>query len=165
MSAPRKVQGVAIVTASMLLSALAMNTAMAFPAIRAPGARTGATQQPHTAIVGELKATRTLLEQADHDYKGHRAKAVHEISHAIHVLEHGMGKHHAAGPTGPKPVVEKPKGGNEPQAVSDKQLQQAITQLTAIGGQLTSLKGEHHMKAAEAVQAAIAELNTALKIK
>ena len=108
-----------------------------------------------------------MLEHGDHDYQGHRAKAVHEITQAIHDLE---GKHAHAGKKGGAHAGKKPAGaGNskgsaklkEPQATSDAQLKQAIQMLTQIESQL----GNTHPKARTSVQMAIQELNTALTIK
>src|SRR5262249_44315284 len=50
-------------------------------------------------VVLELRATKQLLERADHDYKGHRARAVHEINAAIHSLDGHHPVHHLH-PTG-----------------------------------------------------------------
>ncbi len=124
----------------------------------------GAQSQDHQ-IVGELHSTKQLLEKADHDYKGHRARVVHEISLAIHSLTH---HHHPAGKAAePKPAATSKtgdKGMKEPQEVSDAQLKQAVQQLETVKGQLKS-GHEHHAKALFAVSKAIEELHTALKIK
>ncbi len=106
-------------------------------------------------LVTALEAVRTTLNMANHDYKGHRAAAVHQVSHAIHVIKHG--KPH------PKPAetFQAPKGGNnEPQSVSDMQLQASITALQG----LTVPPSKHQTKVVQHINNAIAELNTALKV-
>jgi hypothetical protein len=120
------------------------------------------TRQPFAQQVAELRSTRSLLEKADHDYRGHRAKAVHEISVAIHALEHGH--HHAQ--TGSFRDSKSGGGNREPQAVSDAQLRKAIHQLKTVESQLhgaTDNSGRH--KAHTAIHKAIHELETALKIR
>jgi hypothetical protein len=100
-----------------------------------------------------------LLERADHDYKGHRARAVHEITAAIHAVE-GRPHHARRLPHIPKPHAHRP-ARTEPQAVSDAQLRQAIQQLAAVEAQLGTL----HPKARAAIAAAVRELHTALRIR
>jgi hypothetical protein len=129
-------------------------------------------------VIAELKAARALLEKANHDYQGHRAKAVHEITHAIHLLEHG--KHHpnpqtaAGNGNGNKPTAAGGKKGkkaagnankpNEPQGQSDAQLKHAIEILHKVEKQLHGGQAQHHRHAAEAIHKAIHELHTALKV-
>ncbi|HWY88278.1 MAG TPA: hypothetical protein VNX28_16320 [Gemmataceae bacterium] len=107
-------------------------------------------QNPYAGQVAQLRATAHLLQLADHDYQGHRARAVHDIHLAIHILHPGQHKHH--------PPSAKIVGNNEPQSVSDAQLRQAITQLQAIRGQLPP-------QAQVAVGSAIHELEIALTIR
>lgn len=129
------------------------------------------------AVIAELHAAKALLEKADHDYEGHRAKAAHEISAAIHELsanhkkKPGTGKAQAKpqNPNGKKAAAgAKGKGSGkgkgklkEPQAVSDAQLKEAQKLLA---NALTKMPASHP-KAVENIKAAIAELTTALKIK
>jgi hypothetical protein len=121
------------------------------------------TTGPNAALVAQLRATRALLHQADHDYKGHRVKAMHEITEAIHALHPPSAKHKK---TQPQVAVKKSgPGGNEPQAVSDAQLRQAITQLQGVQGQLGSATTGNVAAASAAVTRAIQELKIALSIK
>jgi hypothetical protein len=129
-------------------------------------------------VIAELKSARALLEKANHDYQGHRAKAVHEITHAIHLLEHG--KHHpnpqaaTGNGNGNKPVAAGGKKGkkgagnankpNEPQGESDAQLKHAIEILHKVEEQLQGGQAQHHHHASEAIHKAIHELHTALKV-
>jgi hypothetical protein len=117
------------------------------------------------AELESLRQAHRLLVEADHDYDGHRARAAEEVHKAIKELE---GKHHAKkAQAGVAPVVaSKPAAPKEPavheaQANSDAQLRQAQTILQGVHGSLIS----RHHKAAPNVATAIAEINTALKIK
>jgi hypothetical protein len=135
----------------------------------------------HANMVAALHQAHKLLATADHDYKGHRAKAEADIGHAIRELtaHHNGGQHGAvggankgAGGQGAAAAVKKAQAGNGgqaagngnapriPQAQSDAQLKQALQLLTGIHGQLP---GGH--KAAAHVHAAINELNTALQVR
>ena len=117
---------------------------------------------PHTAnmqIARELEAVRALLNKANHDYNGHRAAAVHEVTHAIHILEHG--KHH---PNPGNHFIAAQGRIREPQQVSDVQLQQAILALQTIAVQLHGTNGQHHTQAALVVKKAIYNLHVALKV-
>jgi hypothetical protein len=102
-------------------------------------------------IVNELHATKTLLEMADHDYKGHRAAAVHELDVAIKEL----GGHKGKGPA----------GNNEPQALSDAQLKAAVLGLVEIEEQLSTVPAPATARAAAAVAVAVKELKKALTIR
>ena len=112
---------------------------------------------PYAPILNELQQTRMLLNQADRDYKGFRAKAVHEVGKAMHAL-HPKHKHKL--PPAPKLT------GQENQVVSDMQLAQAQKQIQVILTQLTSGTANPNTTAAVGhLQNAIGHLNTALKIK
>jgi hypothetical protein len=142
-------------TIGLLVAGLvAVNAAWAIP-----GGLGGTSKRAlaHAAQVAELKAARSLLEKADHDYQGHRAQAVHEIGVAIHALQ-GSHQHHA---------MHKSTGGNnESQAASDAQLRQALKKMKTVESQLQGgSSGGHTAKAAAAVKKAIQELETALKIR
>jgi hypothetical protein len=141
------------------------------------------------SVLAQLEAAKHLLEHAKHDYAGHRLKALHEITLAIKDLEHkhpthspmaaqggkaggsmpvkmGSGK---AGGAGGKSTVKAGggKSGNagagdeESQSKSDAQLRKAEQELKAV---LKQLHGGNHKKAAKAIEAAIHELQLALKV-
>jgi hypothetical protein len=117
----------------------------------------GAKNTGYEPVVHELHQARTLLQEANHDYDGYRAKAVHEIGKAMHAL-HPNHKHKL-----PKAAVP---GGNEDQKVSDMQLAQASKQVQVVINQLTSAPANPASTAAvQNLQAAVAHLNTALKIR
>ena len=83
------------------------------------------------------------LAQADHDYKGHRVKAMKQIELAVHELG---GKISGKG------------RGHEPQGTSDGQLRAAQSLLQQATGGLSK-------KALKHVNAAIVQINIALSIK
>jgi hypothetical protein len=104
--------------------------------------------------IQQLRAARALLHRANHDYKGHRVKAIQEINHALHAL--GVAKPRAAGPKGL---------GKEAQEVSDAQLRKAEQQLQSILSLLGSAPaGQGRARATGHVKKAIRELETALNI-
>jgi hypothetical protein len=107
--------------------------------------------------VAVLHQAQVLLATANHDYDGHRAKAAHHVALAIRELGgHNQGQAANGGGNGGNPV-------REPQAQSDAQLQKALQLLNGLRGQLPNTP--NGMKAAANIQAAINELNTALKIR
>jgi len=142
---------------------------------------TGTTNKQHqnqnnAAAMTELKAAHALLvHQADHDYQGHRAKAAHQVSSAIHALSGGNnnggagGKNQQAGGKnqqgGVQVVANNQQAGGQgnvkvPQAQSDANLHKATQMLHTALGQVHS-----GHQATTHIHAAINELNTALKIK
>jgi hypothetical protein len=79
----------------------------------------------HSQVLTELHQAKTLLDHANHAYNGHRAKADHEITRAIHILHH---EHHKKSTTAAKSAAAKPahqKAVHESQQASDTQLRQA----------------------------------------
>ena len=44
---------------------------------------------PFATQITALHAARTTLAQADHDYKGHRVKAMHQVHQAVLALKNG----------------------------------------------------------------------------
>jgi hypothetical protein len=104
-------------------------------------------------VVKELHHAKHLLEEADHDYDGHRARAVKDVSEAIHELSHGV-KHHGLKSGGKR---EEPK-----QSKSDEHLKEALVILKEAKTQLS--EHEHHKKALHHVEEAIRQLHVALKI-
>ena len=112
-----------------------------------------AAKQANIQLDQQLEAIRATLNKADHDYQGHRAAAVHEITHAIHILSHGMqhpnpGQHFVAGKN------------KEPQKVSDAQLKQSLAALQS----LTVPPGKHQAQVQAHIIKAIADLQKALTV-
>jgi hypothetical protein len=148
--------------------ALVVSFAAASTAAAQSAPQPGAKKLEKAELISELRSAHKLLAEADRDYDGHRAKAAEEIHKAIRELR---GKQHAkAAEAGSAPaaavVVTKPPkakhaGAHEPQADSDAQLSKALAILAGVQAELTA----HHPKASANVLAAIAEINTALRIK
>jgi hypothetical protein len=122
----------------------------------------------HSAVA-MLQAAKHHLQHADHDYKGHRVKALHEVNQAIHHLSgHHKSSMSSAAANGTK--TGKGQSPKEPQAQSDHHLKQALHELQSAekamshGSSKGSKSGNHH-SAAMAIHTAIQELHTALKIK
>jgi hypothetical protein len=121
-------------------------------------------------VLKNLHEAVALLQKADHDYDGHRAAAVVHLKKAIHELKpqkpNGSGTPAANGigkPAG-TPNPGKPAGNKEPQAVSDGQLRSALQLINATSGMVSALPHQHP-HATTHMQAAVTELNTALKIR
>jgi hypothetical protein len=133
----------------------------------------------------QLRAAHALLvHQADHDYQGHRAKAAHQVSAAIHALSGGNnngagggqnqmvgGKNQQAGVNNQQAAAKvgnnQQAGGQAgqgapkiPQAQSDANLQKAAQMLHTALGQVHS-----GHQASTHIQTAITEIGTALKVK
>lgn len=136
----------------------------------------GGTSGQHKGVLMELHAAKELLEHADHDYDGYRAKAVHHITEAIHDLREAHKAHESGNGKAGQPGLHAQKNnGNgsgqgagkgagqklhEPQANSDSQLQKAMQLLAAAEGKLGS-----HPRAHAEIQAAINDISAALKKK
>jgi hypothetical protein len=119
---------------------------------------------PLHTILTELHATHRVLAQANHDYKGHRAKAHAEVGRAIHLLKTHPHHHaHVAKAGKGQPAVR------EAQQLSDAQMAQAATQLQTIYTQLaalqtTPLAHPNIAGAGAALQQAIGHIQTGLKV-
>jgi hypothetical protein len=112
-----------------------------------------------------LRVTRLTLEMADHDYGGHRAAAVRDITASVHQLKKALEAVHK-GKIIPKGEKKKEKGGNEPQAVSDAQLAASIPSLVQTASLLKSANhdyGGHRAQAVTDLEAAVRQLQAALK--
>ena len=108
---------------------------LAFGLVTRAQAQTGSLTLPDDAYA--------TLAQADHDYKGHRVRAMKQIELAVQELGgkiSGQGR------------------GREPQATSDAQLRAAQVLLQQASSGLSG-------KALKHVNAAIVQINTALAIK
>jgi hypothetical protein len=156
------------------VSVLAAAGFLLVPAVvRAQAPTTGAAVKQAVKLdeLASLKSALQLLEGANHDYKGHRAKAVHAIHEAIHEIEHHGQKHV---PTPPAVAAAKaaakastPKTGSVPpvhenQVASDTQLVAAEQLLSKVFAELTTTG--KHPKAIGHVKIAVQELQIALKL-
>ena len=155
-------------------SAVALAGLLLVPAVaRAQAPTTGAAVKQAVKLdeLASLKSALVLLEGANHDYKGHRAKAVHAVHAAIHEIEHHGPKHvptppavaaakAAAKASAPKTASVPPV--HEAQAASDTQLVAAEQLLSKVFAELTTTG--RHPKAIGHVKIAVQELQVALKI-
>jgi hypothetical protein len=99
-----------------------------------------------SAIASELHWVRVLLENADHDYDGHRAAAVQQITGAIKILA-------------PRAKYgDKDTGGNPwPQSKSDQMLGQALSVLA------NDAAFTHHLPATTKTRQVFGHITTAIK--
>jgi hypothetical protein len=170
------------VVAVLFVSLSASSSARAFPpassgAKTVPTAGGTSSTSPFEAQIEALRATRTILENADHDYKGHRAAAVKLVNTAIHALHphhtaaasNAANKGTKAAPSVTKNGASTPKASRpamvEAQAASDAQLKQAAGQLAVIQAQLAGASGAGAATAVAALQKAVQELQIAVSIK
>jgi hypothetical protein len=120
-------------------------------------------------IIAELKSAHKYLEMANHDYKGHRAKASHDIMQAIHELEKHHHHHHkhalktAAVPYPHPQHHHHLNGHTEPQAQSDAQVKIAGEILKRVHSQVSGLPHNNHSaKAVKHVHEASVQVHEAL---
>jgi len=146
----------------------------------------GRSQGNNRAIIARLRAVQMSLARVNHDYQGHRARAMHQITMAIRQLSHrsmiygggagfapgmnngqAMGMRGGGGGLGGGGVGGRRGGQLMNQAQSDAVMSQSLRTLQGIGMQLTT-QGSNtmgHGRASGHVQMAIRELNTALSIR
>jgi len=125
-------------------------------ALRSPGT----TKLPLAADQGTISLLRTVhtkLRGADHDYQGHRVRAMSHVASAIRSLH----------PSSALNTNVTAGQGNLPQAQSDEILRNALVHLSTAETSLgTGTNGAaHHRNARTSVAEAIHELHTALEIR
>ncbi len=139
----------------------------------------GRSQGNNRAIVSRLRSVHAGLARLDHDYQGHRVRAMHSISMAIRQLSHrsmiysgsgfasGMNNGRANGNRQGGLGAGGRRGQPMSQAQSDARMGQSLRTLQGINMQLTSqgTGTSGHARASGHVLAAIRELNTALMIR
>lgn len=143
----------------------------------------GVSQSTNRAVVARLRSVYVNLARLDHDYQGHRARAMNAIALAIRQLSHrsmiyqGAGFMPGANPAlGPGLAMRPNAGGNaanlprpQPltQAQSDARMSQALRTTQGIYLQMTYQGGYTPAKARARghVQRAIREMNAALAIR
>jgi hypothetical protein len=148
----------------------------------------GRSQGLNRAIIGRLRSVHASLARIDHDYRGHRIRAMHSISMAVRQLSHrsmvyaglgfapamgnGMGMGAGlkrAGAAGANAGIGAGARGRQPmsQAQSDDRMARDLRVLQGInmqlGGQGYNTSG--HARARGHVQHAIYELGVALSIR
>lgn len=110
---------------------------------------TGFRGQMATGDVQTLSQAYSTLASADHDYKGHRVKAMHAIKKAARLMGQTLGGN--------------AKGqGKEQQTLSDAQLQGVKGMLQKVRG---TVSGRTQGRVVAHIDTAIHELSTALSIK
>ena len=155
----------------------------------------GRSQGYNRAIVGRLRSVHASLARLDHDYQGHRVRAMHAIAMAVRQLTHrsmvyrglgfgtgglgmglGNGMGMGMGARGGAAAFNRNAGGRAAvgprlsQAQSDARMGQALRTLQGIRMQMTGSSGTGfvapgHGRAVGHVQRAIRELNIALAIR
>jgi hypothetical protein len=107
-------------------------------------------------VISHLRTAHSRLQQADHDYQGHRVRAANHVATAL--------RHLGAPTTG---SATNPGAGRMPQAQSDGLLRDALLRLNTAQTQLATrgTTAAHHGSARSQVTAAIGEINTALNIR
>jgi hypothetical protein len=141
-------------------------------------AANGNARQINNQLVAELHGTMRLLHQADHDYNGHRARAIQHLTHAVHTIHPNtnMGQMNGTNRGQGNGVAGLGNGGNRtggangqnkmPQAQSDQHLQQALQRLTVIQNQISNVgSNQRHAQALNHIQQATQELRTALNVR
>ncbi len=123
-----------------------------------------------SGVVSRLRSTHRSLARLDHDYKGHRRRAMSAIHTAIRYLSHSSVRrslsrvNNVGGVNKNRPNVV----GRQrmPQAQSDAQMRRAMQSLQLVSSRLAnSGSTSNHYRARGAVQAAYRELGTALQIR
>jgi len=108
-------------------------------------------------VISLLHAAHTKLRGADHDYDGHRVRAMEHVASALHHLGYSsIGSANIA-----------PGAGNLPQGQSDTMLREALSHLRATETSLGSATNSaaRHRNARTSVGEAMRELETALSIR
>jgi hypothetical protein len=138
----------------------------------------GRSQGNNRAIVARLRSVHNSLARLDHDYQGHRMRAMHAIAMAIRQLSHrsiasgvgfGSGMSNNLGVATRRGGVG--AGAARPQvltqAQSDARMSRDLRTLHGISMQLGSqgYNTPGHSRALGHVQRAISELSTALSIR
>lgn len=129
-------------TGYLRIVVLAIGLALPLSAVR-----TIAAPPPRNGEVAALQGAYYTLSRADHDYKGHRVKAMHEIQAACKLL--------GADPTGDAT-------GKEAQRTSDAQLQTAQRILMSVR---TTAVSANQAQLVQHIDNAINQINVALSIK
>ncbi len=145
----------------------------------------GRSQGYNRAIVSRLRSVNYQLARIDHDYRGYRVRAMHQVAMAIRQLSHrsmiyngmgfgggmnrggGMGMGMGMG-MGQRGFGGRGAGaGRMPQAQSDARMSHALRTLQGINMQLSNQGGYTmgHGRARGHVMQAIQDLGTALSIR
>ena len=145
----------------------------------------GRSQGNNRAIVGRLRSVQMQLARIDHDYQGHRVRAMHAVAMAIRQLSHrsmvysgvgfapgmnngrGQGMGRGGLGAGAGGGVGNRVQGRMPQAQSDARMSQSLRTLQGVNMQLSN-QGSNtmgHSRARGHVMRAMQELNVALSVR
>ena len=138
----------------------------------------GQSQGTNRAAVSRLRAVHSSLARIDHDYQGHRARAMHSISMAIRQLSNRSSVYRNTGFNGNmnnragmanRGGAGAGRGRRQPmtQAQSDQIMSQALRTTQGVQMQLASQGNASggHARARGHLQHSIREMNTALSIR
>jgi hypothetical protein len=109
-------------------------------------------------VIAELHHAKHLLDHVNHTYNGHRAKADHEISQAIHVLHH---EHHKKGA---HKTEHKHQGTHESKQESDTELRMAEKLVHAALHELSKHQDHKAHEASKFLHKAAREIEEALHV-
>jgi hypothetical protein len=122
--------------------------------------------QNNGAVIATLQSAMGHLSQADHDYQGHRVKALNHVGTAIRHLEPAAVRRNQPNPAAALNTGQGAGGKNlMPQATSDTHLRKALQTLNNVQGHLSGGTTTNHARARTSVQNAIRELNVALNVR
>ncbi len=131
--------------------------------------RNAMANQNNGQVISNLNSAMATLAKADHDYQGHRVRAMNHIGTAIRHLEPAAVRRNTPNPASTYKAASNGNGAGKnakPQAVSDQHLHTALQSLNGIGTHLTTYgTTQNHARALGSVRNAIQELNTALNIR
>jgi hypothetical protein len=144
----------------------------------------GRSQGNDRSIVSRLRSVHGTLARIDHDYQGHRARAMHQVSRAISQLSHRSLAYRTAGYSGQSNnnfrlasntngngnrngQANGVRGQRMTQAQSDSRMNQAMRTTQGITMQLSHQGSNHpnHARAYRHLQQALREMNTALSVR
>jgi hypothetical protein len=140
----------ALVTALTSGASLRAATLPAGPLAAAPAASQGMFQDVafrDSAEAGMLRRAYTILATGDHDYKGHRVKAMHAVERAGKLLDMDL-----AGDL----------KGRTPQPLSDDKLREAQGLITQVLG---SAEVKDQKRITKHLNEAVSQINTALTVR
>jgi hypothetical protein len=135
--------------------------------------RYAVSNQNMRAVVQRLRSTHRSLARLDHDYQGHRVRAMSHIQRAIRQLSHSSmyGRRsnvnrNVNGVNGRNRVGLAANRQRIPQAQSDMQMRRAAQTLQGINTQMTrNTNSAGHASARRSVQTAIRELGIGLQVR
>jgi hypothetical protein len=129
------------------------------------------TNRYNGAIISRLRSAHATLARSDHDYRGHRVRAMHAIRSAIRQLGHssrGRFGYASRGFTNRNGVANRARMGKGrlSQAQSDALMRRALGTLQLVHSHMTSQGGtSRHARAAGYVQRAGQEITVGLSIR